>query len=178
MPLSFLGLTVALQTVSCRSQQTPNSARADSVPLTCQLACELHRAFAGPTQRRHRISSRRRIDQSFQRRGQFWIGFRGTLATSTGDSQSLWNCRLGARFALLQFYQTLHDSVRRHPCCTRDRTNPAPTIRLRFRRSPLTTHPFVHQRNQCGIPRLNPLNGQCILHGRVIPRSQNIVKLF
>jgi hypothetical protein len=49
---AFLSLAITLQTVSRRFEQSPHSARADGMSLSCQFVRQLRGALASPTQRR------------------------------------------------------------------------------------------------------------------------------
>ena len=176
--LAFLRFPIALQAVASRSQQAPHGAWADRMSLMGQFVSQLRCALTCPTQRRHRIPSRRRIDQAFQRRRQSRIGVDYTLTTSPRFSQPPGNWRFHRGASRIQFSEPSANGVRRHARCTAHGKPATPTVRSCFCRGPLTTHPFVHQRSQGSIPRFNPLNGGCILHGRLVPKHHKLVKLF
>jgi hypothetical protein len=63
---SFQRLAVALKAELLGIEQFANHRATDFVPHGGQFLRQPTRAFAGPTQRRHRIASLRRFDQSQQ----------------------------------------------------------------------------------------------------------------
>jgi hypothetical protein len=176
--LPFLRLAVALQTVPVRPQQTPHGPWTDGVLVPGQLVRQLGRALARPAQGGLRISPSHRIDQPLQGGGQRRVNHGGTLAPRAGLSQPGRTGGLGIRFSGPQLRKPSGDRVGRQARRTAHRAEPAPAIRLCFRRRPLTTHPFVHQPSQGSISRFNPFKGSCILHHCLIPETNNIVKLF
>ena len=178
MTAPFFRLAVALQTIPRCFQQSPNRARADGVPLSCQLVRQLCCALACPTQRRLRIASRHRIDQFLQTRCQLGINRREPFATATGFSQPRFAWSVGISFSHLQFRSPHGNRSRRNAGGVAYGPQTTTTIRSCFRCRPLTTHPFVHQRSQRKISRFNPLNGGCILHGRLVPETKKVIKLF
>ena len=173
----FFRLAVALQTIPCRLQQSPHGPWADRMSLPRQLARQLRRALARPSQRRLRISAGHRIDQPFQTGSQFGIDRREPFATAARFSQPRLTGYLGTGFSCLKFGAPYSDRGRRHARGAAHRPQTTPTVRPCFRRRPLTTHPFVHQRSQSSVPRFNPLNGGCILHGRLVPETTKVIKL-
>ena len=69
-------------------EQTANRARANRVMYSGQLLRQKRGAFAGPTQRRFGITSRRRLDQTLQSMRQIGVGVGASFATCTFAPQS------------------------------------------------------------------------------------------
>jgi len=64
MRTPFLGLTVALQAIPAMLERRPDRPGAVRMPIARQRLHRIHRALAGPAQRRHWIASRARFNQS------------------------------------------------------------------------------------------------------------------
>src|SRR4029077_20280729 len=66
MTVALCGLTVALQTVTRLIEQVADQGAADLVTLGLQRLRQPAHAFAGPPQRRFRVTPRRRLDQRLE----------------------------------------------------------------------------------------------------------------
>src|SRR5436190_449258 len=134
------GLAVALQTVTRLIEQVGDQGAADLVTLRLQCLRQAAHAFAGPPQRRFRITACRRLDQRFE------IG---------KQARVLQNCRLASRsrspnplgrLVLRQFLEAPPDRARRNPSRQRDCRDPAITRSEGLGRRDQTTAPFIEKR--------------------------------
>src|SRR5664279_3684328 len=84
--LALDGLGVALQAVAQAVQQLAHAHVADRMPVAGQGIGEVPRRLGRPPQRRHRVPSRDRVDQSLQRCRQPGVGFGQGLAPAPGPA--------------------------------------------------------------------------------------------
>lgn len=116
----------------------------DTMTLARQLLRQHAHALASPAQRRHRITTRRRLHQLLQRRAQIGIALRhGPPPRPRASHPSLrgGQCYLGRS---PQFLYPGRDGRSRQSNRSRDRAHPAIAQSASFRRRPQPTHLFVH----------------------------------
>ena len=175
---AFFRLSVALQTVARREQQSPNRAGTDRVPLFGQFTCQSRRALASPAQGRLGITTGRWLKQLLQCPLQVRIKDYLAFASATFLSHPLRRANLRSGCPFRQFPQPFTNRIGRHPNGTTDRTNTPPSIGLGFRSSPLSTRSFVQHRYQRSVDRFYALDCSGSLHEHSKPPSQKYVNLF
>ncbi len=122
------------------------------LPRAIQLRGQLADALAAPAQRRWRVSSGQRFDQSLQILLPSRIEFDRLLAAPRGTTDPR---RGQQRGRLFQFRHPCADHLPRHPARSGNRRNPAPPNARTLRRYEQAPRSFVeHLRNSCE-PRPN-----------------------
>src|SRR6266436_6201391 len=167
--ISGRALTVALQTVTRLIEQVADQGAADLVTLGLQRLRQPAHAFAGPPQRRFRVTPRRRLDQRLEIvKQRVVLGDR-----SPASSSRLPNALRG--LVRRQFLQAPSDGARRNPGRHRDRRYPAITRGKRLRGRNQTPAAFIEK----GRHRRKPLsNGFDIDHHHNIWYGKSVVNPY
>src|ERR1700757_133856 len=166
--VALCGLTVALQTVTRLIEQVADQGAADLVTLGLQRLCQPAHAFAGPPQRRSRVTPRRRLDQRLEIVKQRVVLGDRSPASSSRPPNAL------RGLVRRQFLQAPSDGARRNPSRHRDRRHPAITRGKRLGCRHQTPAAFIEK----GRHRRKPLsNGFDIDHHHNIWYAKSVVNL-
>jgi hypothetical protein len=148
---TFEGLAGRLEAVAHLAQHAADGVVAHREPLVTEGFGELRRALARPAQRRRRITSRRRIDESVECGGELRVCHprrRPTRAPATNPP--LGNGHIGCR--ILNLGDPCPDASGRHPQQARDDRDATPPQRPCLRRRPPTALRLVQARSHRVIP--------------------------
>jgi len=107
-------LPVRLEAVTFLLQQLGDGLVADLEPLVGQFSCESSRALASPPQRRHRVTSRGRLDESVKRLEKLRLPLPRRLTARPGSPHTPAGL-LNSRRWLGKFYESAHDRSSRQP---------------------------------------------------------------
>ena len=91
------------------------------------------------------MSAGRGIHQGLQRRQQFRIRFGQRLASAAQGADAHAHARARVSEPVCQVAGASHNSVAGHARSQRHGADTTPSQVRRFRRRPLSTHPFIHQ---------------------------------
>src|SRR5882762_6164549 len=167
--VALCGLTVALQTVTRLIEQVADQGAADLVTLGLQRLRQPAHAFAGPPQRRFRVTPCRRLDQRIEIVKQRVVLGDRSPASSSRPPNAL------RGLVRRQFLQAPSDGARRNPGRHRDRRNPAITRGKRLRCRNQTPAAFIEKRRH----RRKPLsNGFDIDHHHNIWYGKSVVNPY
>src|SRR4051812_49476458 len=139
MSIALAGLAIALQTELLPMQQRADQRAPDTVALGNQRPRQLRQALARPTQRRHRIAARVRLDQRQQIRNQCGILRHPLLAAAAATTHTPEIQHVSGG----QFLQAATDRAGRDPGRTGNRRDPPIPRRLGFRRCEDAPGPLV-----------------------------------
>src|ERR1700712_5264098 len=121
MAVALAGLAVRLQAEFLRLEQLAHHRMADPVPQHCQFAGQATQAFAGPAQRRHRVTAFAWRDQPQQVAKQRRIRCRQRLAPSARTANAMkWHVRTASKLP-----ETTADRADRNAGGLRNRCYPA-----------------------------------------------------
>src|ERR1700730_17340238 len=167
--VTLRGLAVALQTVTRLVEQVGDQGATDLVTLCLQRLRQPAHAFAGPPQRRFRVTPCRRLDQRLE-----IVKQRVVLGDRSPASRSRPPNALRG-LVRRQFLQAPSDGARRNPGRHRDRRNPAITRGKRLRCRNQTPAAFIEKRRH----RRKPLsNGFDIDHHHNIWYGKSVVNPY
>ncbi len=148
MPRALPRLAIGLQAITREFQKRGDRAIRHGVVLSLKFFRQLARALARPTQRRLRMTARRRIDQRVKGCLQSRVDLGQLLATATRTPKPSGDRLTGMCPAMFQVTYPRGDRV---PCQARGDGNggdATPSQGHRFGGSPLSPHSLVHHRCQ------------------------------
>ena len=178
MRSAFLGLAVALQAITGLLEHRPYRPGAYRMAVAGERLGQIHRALAGPAQRRHRIAPRARFDQSIQRLRQPRIRFAQPLAPAALLAKPRRHRRSWMFLARRQLDESLANGIARHPRRAAQRAHATSPVGLRFARRPLPAHALIHQRRECSIAGFDLAKRSGILHTLIKGQQPELIKLF
>ena len=176
MRASFPRLAVALEAVAGFLQQCSHGTVRDWMPLLREFVGQPSCAFAGPAQRRFRITARDRVDERFQGPNQLWVSRSERFATPSRSANS--RCFAGSLSRRqIQFLRPGGDCRPRQASGERNQRNAAPSELSRLGGSPLSAPSLVHLGSQHAILSSNLCDHLRVLHAAVIADFGNEIKL-
>ena len=165
MLLAFDGLAIRLKAVAHLAEQLTDFCTADLKPLPPELSLQASRALDRPSQRRHRITTRARLDQSFDRLLETRLLMLARLSASPRPALAVG----GENLRRLQFFDPVLNGRTRQSGRLEHGGDSPPSKRHRFRSGPTTDSAFIKVQENRRVFAMNRFNQCVVWHPRTHP---------